>query len=505
MKISIFTFWWAMLVICDRCHLKISAIAPAEQHRRQQQQLQNFFGQLQGFLRLLQQQSPSPAPLETDRTAILDGVAGDANAQKSWGDSYSVGDECFCDSSYDHDIGTVLIQTPLFDENVSIRDACTLIGPGPGNYDIEPRPIYNDIQCGNGPPNNAGDENTCPGRVEYGAEGCSSIGPKWNWNRAFPYSPIELQSGQELNDLLDFKYIDKINGGFVSVDVLIDVRSISEFNAGHIENATLLQNLNQYVIGSNGTTTSSMGESIASPLDIIGCQYCTIVVYCRSGSRAGQAIQILRRAGFKGQLINGLGTQQWTDAGYALVSTPSIEASCASSNSRESIVCTERWESYQAQQPTPTTFIPMPPTTILPSPSPTIADKTTTVPPTINSLISQTVAPTIKKVEMNSDAPTPVTSSDTSSLPSDLPSLLPSDASSGQQPSDISSDQPTESPTSVDSELSDFPTLFPVESLTSELPTSLPFVPRSSGFFPTKSCILDVILILGPVGWLILQ
>jgi hypothetical protein len=41
--------------------------------------------------------------------------------------------------------------------------------------------LYNDIQCGNGPANDAGDEDDCPGRTEHGQEGCKYIGPKWNF------------------------------------------------------------------------------------------------------------------------------------------------------------------------------------------------------------------------------------------------------------------------------------------------------------------------------------
>jgi len=37
--------------------------------------------------------------------------------------------------------------------------------------------IYNDINCGNGPANNAGDEDWCPGRVDLGADGCVVAGP----------------------------------------------------------------------------------------------------------------------------------------------------------------------------------------------------------------------------------------------------------------------------------------------------------------------------------------
>jgi hypothetical protein len=54
-----------------------------------------------------------------------------------------------------------------------------LLGPGPGITDDTP--LYNDVQCGNGPPNDAGDEHTCPGRVDIGSEGCGHVGPRWNF------------------------------------------------------------------------------------------------------------------------------------------------------------------------------------------------------------------------------------------------------------------------------------------------------------------------------------
>lgn len=95
-----------------------------------------------------------------------------------WHDSYSVGDKCYCESSnYDHGIGTFQIETPL--GWMTVEEACALVGPGPGSSG---RPKYNDIQCGNGPPNDAGDEHTCPGRSDIGPEGCGQIGPKWDFS-----------------------------------------------------------------------------------------------------------------------------------------------------------------------------------------------------------------------------------------------------------------------------------------------------------------------------------
>lgn len=89
-----------------------------------------------------------------------------------WKDSYSVGDQCYCSTTFDHNIGPV----PSGVNGLTVREICDLIGPGPGSAN---RPIYNDIQCGNGPANDAGDEDWCPGRVDIGKEGCSQIGPTW--------------------------------------------------------------------------------------------------------------------------------------------------------------------------------------------------------------------------------------------------------------------------------------------------------------------------------------
>ena len=89
-----------------------------------------------------------------------------------WKDSYSVGDQCYCDSTFDHNIGP----QPSGIANMTVRQVCDAIGPGPG---AAGRPIYNDVQCGNGPANDAGDEDWCPGRVDIGKEGCRHIGPTW--------------------------------------------------------------------------------------------------------------------------------------------------------------------------------------------------------------------------------------------------------------------------------------------------------------------------------------
>ncbi|MEN0063230.1 MAG: hypothetical protein AAGA48_13835 [Myxococcota bacterium] len=92
-----------------------------------------------------------------------------------WSDSYSVDGRCYCDTTYDHDIGDVMVDTPVGPRTV--RQICEAIGPGPG---ADGNPVYNDVQCGNGPPNNAGDEDWCPGRVDQGKDGCCTTGPTWD-------------------------------------------------------------------------------------------------------------------------------------------------------------------------------------------------------------------------------------------------------------------------------------------------------------------------------------
>ncbi len=119
------------------------------------------------------------APLTEDVVQIRHELPGLSYAHPIyWADSFSVNGSCYCAgvTSYDHDIGEVLVDTPL--GVLSIKQVCELLGKGPGK---EGRPLYNDVQCGNGPANNVGDEGPCPGRTEYAAEGCKYIGPKWNF------------------------------------------------------------------------------------------------------------------------------------------------------------------------------------------------------------------------------------------------------------------------------------------------------------------------------------
>jgi|EP00544_Gedaniella_sp_CCMP2646_P013774 hypothetical protein len=117
-------------------------------------------------------QAPHP-----DITAVLDVRGEPRPLGRPWADSYSVGDKCYCLTTYDHDIEGVYVETPL--GWMTVIQACEIVGPGPGH---QGRPLYNTVQCGHGPANNAGDEHTCPGRTDMGREGCGHIGPKWQFD-----------------------------------------------------------------------------------------------------------------------------------------------------------------------------------------------------------------------------------------------------------------------------------------------------------------------------------
>ena len=105
----------------------------------------------------------------------------------SWMDSYSIvastGKEyCFIDSTLDHDIGELKIDLPEGGK-ISVKDAHDSQTDHP-HYRARTEnvdPIYNDVQCGNGPANDAGDEDVdqCPGRTDMGAGGCGIQGPRF--------------------------------------------------------------------------------------------------------------------------------------------------------------------------------------------------------------------------------------------------------------------------------------------------------------------------------------
>jgi rhodanese-related sulfurtransferase len=70
---------------------------------------------------------------------------------------------------------------------------------------------------------------------------------------------------------------------------VIDVRTIEEWNSGYLEGAVRI-----------GIADADFRAQLSS-LDTSADYY----IYCRSGNRAGQAIDIMRDMGFSGELVNG--------------------------------------------------------------------------------------------------------------------------------------------------------------------------------------------------------
>jgi rhodanese-related sulfurtransferase len=85
--------------------------------------------------------------------------------------------------------------------------------------------------------------------------------------------------------------------------VTLDVRTPGEFNEGHIEGAQLID----FQSGNFENEIAALDKSK------------TYAVYCRSGNRSGQAVKVMRDAGFKNLYnLNG-GVIDWANAGLPLV------------------------------------------------------------------------------------------------------------------------------------------------------------------------------------------
>lgn len=93
---------------------------------------------------------------------------------------------------------------------------------------------------------------------------------------------------------------DYVQSYATSNHLLLDVRTPEEFRTGAIAGAVniSLQELPQRL------------SEIPTNM--------TVIVYCRSGNRSAQAVEILRQAGYT-PLYDLGGTNQWTSAGYDLV------------------------------------------------------------------------------------------------------------------------------------------------------------------------------------------
>jgi rhodanese-related sulfurtransferase len=85
--------------------------------------------------------------------------------------------------------------------------------------------------------------------------------------------------------------------------ITLDVRTPGEFNEGHIEGAQLID----FQSGNFENEIASLDKSK------------TYAVYCRSGSRSGEAVKVMRDAGFTNLYNLNRGVIDWANAGLPLV------------------------------------------------------------------------------------------------------------------------------------------------------------------------------------------
>ncbi len=102
----------------------------------------------------------------------------------SWTDSYAANGFCWCDTTFDHNLDDINVASVTINGvKRNLRDVCDELKKHPKYraYKNGDAP-YNDIQCGNGPANDAPDEAGCPGRTDLGSQGCNQKGPKFDMN-----------------------------------------------------------------------------------------------------------------------------------------------------------------------------------------------------------------------------------------------------------------------------------------------------------------------------------
>jgi len=152
------------------------------------------------------------------------------NPQPGWKDSYAVAGKCYCDSNgYDHNLDSKFANTPIGSQNVV--DICNAIESVLGKGPVNGRIPYNDIQCGNGPANDAADEAGCPGRVDIGPAGCNQIGPKWDLQTVYVNNPNIGNSLDRNNWVLSANH----NNG--NVGLMIDGLASTRWSTGTPQSA----------------------------------------------------------------------------------------------------------------------------------------------------------------------------------------------------------------------------------------------------------------------------
>lgn len=151
------------------------------------------------------------------------------NPSPNWKDSYAVDGVCYCDSSnYDHNLSSKTALTPIGVLNV-VR-ICEDIEAALGKGRTSGRIPYNDIQCGNGPANDAADEKGCPGRVDIGSAGCDDIGPKWDLESVYGSGSNNTPDGALSRDDWELSASHNERDAYLAIDNVRSTRWATDTN-----------------------------------------------------------------------------------------------------------------------------------------------------------------------------------------------------------------------------------------------------------------------------------
>jgi phage shock protein E len=104
----------------------------------------------------------------------------------------------------------------------------------------------------------------------------------------------------EENQIIERISVNEFYNGINENIVLIDIRTPEEYNEGHIENAI---NIDYYANDFSNQINSLDKEK-------------TYYIYCRSGSRSGNALKIFEDLGFKEVYDLRHGINSWKENGF---------------------------------------------------------------------------------------------------------------------------------------------------------------------------------------------
>lgn len=123
-------------------------------------------------------------------------------------------------------------------------------------------------------------------------QGASPMAPLFQARTA----PVQAQAVTTIQAAEAFDWLSDPNATWL----VLDVRTPQEYASGHLENAVL-----------QDFYAADFREQLLN-MD----RHQPMILYCRSGNRSGQALQMMRELGFKNAYDIRGGIQAWQAAGY---------------------------------------------------------------------------------------------------------------------------------------------------------------------------------------------